>query len=129
MKIKFIDEEHKNFYLENCFINNKLRCNDCYYKSLFYLLGLSSITRNNFTSLFNLEKGAVIPDALNHGWQTSSSRAVTRLAFNLFTNSIITNSEEDNFYDFSSYSVSNIFASSYEYFDYFLEAIKIRFDR
>ena len=118
MEIKFASKEHQDFFLEKCSENEKYGGNNCYYETLFYLLGISSTTRTNFKAIYNMKERRVIPTSVDDGFQTSGSKALTKLAINLFTD--MTPLDYD-------YSTGTIFASAGTYFEYFFEALKIRY--
>lgn len=114
-KLKFISEEHEEFYNE---MLKKFRVNDNYHRSFFYCMGLSEITRKNICMLYDFEKGYAEPDGLHGGWQTGGTRRLTYLALNLW-NGYTEPGEEGR-------------STPYEIFDceyapYFYEAIKLRY--
>ena len=99
-------------------------------RAFFYLMGVSDTTRNNINKIYDFEDKCIIPTALNEGFQTSSSKALTRLAFDLYHgNPVIMDdltadeTETELYY----YSVSNIFSRLNEWIPYAIEAIKIRY--
>ena len=114
---KFYDDEHKNFYNEN----TKDKKLDVYNKSLIYLLGLTKETREHYSKIYNDVSKEIKFGAVNEGWQTGTSQAITKLAFNLFNGFTGLEDREGR-----QYSVENIFAYT-EFAPYMYEAIKIRF--
>ena len=123
MTINFADEMHKAFFLKQ---SQRLKP-DVFLSSLIYTLGMCNDTRRHFHSIYDAENRTINPQAIREPWQTGSSLKVTRLAFQLFTNSTPT-----AFFDGSIsmdecklYSVSDIFCCSYA--PYFVVAIKLRY--
>ena len=121
--IRFADEAHRAFYIEH---SQKLQP-DAYLRSLIYTLGICRDTRRNFGSIYDDRKRAIIPDAICQPWQTGSSLKVTRLAFQLFTDTTPTASLGDvhDIDECKRYSVSDIFCCSFA--PYFFEAIILRY--
>jgi|LSQX01.3.fsa_nt_gb hypothetical protein len=120
----FLDDLHKKFYEDSVLRTNCSR--DPYRKALFYTLGLTSETRDNINTLYDFKLGCINFDALQKGWQTGTSRKVTRLAFNLF-DGMAYDSEEDfsNSNISKYYVVDEIFCCGLA--PYFWEAIKLRY--
>lgn len=124
--MKFIDEEHRQFYENKLKELQQYGKTDCYYRSITYCLSICETTRDHFDNLFNIKKGEININALQAAYQTSTSLKVTRAAFSLW-NSCNYDSEQDLEDDKVSehYNISNIFCSSYA--PYIYEAIKIRY--
>jgi hypothetical protein len=82
-------------------------------------------TRKYINSLYDFKDNWIILEGLNEGWQTSETRACTKLAFNLYNNFTGFTDEEA-----SNYSVNNTlaYAGSKLNLEIFLEAIRIRFN-
>ena len=79
----FIDKEHEISFKE--FVKRANVTNeDTERYSLFYLLALNPDTRKHIEDLYNFKDNCIHSTGLNHGWQTGSSTAITRLAYNLF---------------------------------------------
>ena len=121
--IRFVDEMHEAFYVQQ---SQKLRP-DVYLRCLIYTLGICDVTRRNFNSIYDASDGTINLEAIFHGWQTGSTLKITRLAFQLFTNTTPT-----AFLDYGGdidecrrYSVSDIFCCSFA--PYFIEAISLRY--
>jgi hypothetical protein len=121
--IRFADEAHKAFYAEH---SQKLKP-DVYLRSLIYTLGICHDTRRNFDSIYDIRKRAIIPGAICHAWQTGTSLKVTRLAFQLFTDTTPTAFMDDrnDIDECKRYSVSDIFCCGFA--SYFFEAINLRY--
>lgn len=125
--MKFVDNEHKKFFLKKLEEAKKCCHIDVYYKSLIYALSICETTRNHFYEIFDLSNGEVNIDSIQKEWQTSTSLKVTRMALNLWNDNLIYDSEEeleDNKIS-SKYAPSEIFCCGYA--PYFWEAIKIRY--
>lgn len=125
--MKFIDIKHEEFFTEKMKELQRFRKTDVYYKSLVFTLSICETTRKHFKEIFDVEKGEVNINSLQAAWQTGTSAKVTRMAFNLWNNSIVFDSEEDleNGIISSNYTPSEIFCCSYA--PYFWEAIQIRY--
>jgi hypothetical protein len=121
--IRFADEAHRDFYMQYL---QKLKP-DVYLRSLIYTLGICQDTRRKFDSIFDCCERVIIPDAIQQPWQTGSSLKVTRLAFQLFTDTTPTAFRGDmhDIDECRRYSVSDIFCCSYA--PYFFEAINLRY--
>ena len=121
--IRFVDDMHKNFYLGQV---RKLKA-DSYLRSLIYTLGMCHDTRRHFDNIYDTGKRCIIPEAIRKPWQTGSSLKVTRLAFQLFTDSTPTVFIENtpDIKECMRYSVSDIFCCSFA--PYFFDAINLRY--
>lgn len=117
-QLKFYDNTHEQFYKEHT-EGEKL---DCYNRSLIYLLGLTEETRKHFNKLYNERTRQIEITGTNEGWQTGSTLAITKLAFNLFNGYCGLEDREA-----TTYTVENIFVYR-DLAPYFYEAIKIRFE-
>ncbi len=124
--MRFINEEHENFWNEKCKIMKQQGKTDVYYKSIVYALGICEVTRNNFNKIFSLERGEINIDSINGAFQTGTSVKVTRFAFSLW-NRCNYDSEKDlqNGKVSEYYNVSEVFCCSYA--PYFVNALKIRY--
>jgi uncharacterized protein YcaQ len=121
--IRFADEAHRAFYIKH---SQKLKP-DVYLRSLIYTIGICHDTRRNFDSIYDAKKRVIIKNAICQPWQTGTSLKVTRLAFQLFTDSTPTAfmDEQDDIDECKRYSVSDIFCCSFA--PYFFEAISLRY--
>ena len=113
-RLIFSSEQHRAFYEKNM---ARVR-DDSYHKALFYLLGVSADTRQRVNRLFDFEEDCIRPEALNEGWQTSGSRKLCLLAFNLWNGYTEKGDER--------------MSTPYEIFDcgyapYFFEAIRLKY--
>ena len=125
----FCDDAHLGFYTEQ---TKKLKA-DCYLKALVYTLGMCSDTRRRFDSIYDAKERSIAPETLYAEWQTSGSKKVTRLAFQLFTDTTPTartydeesNKVVEDFDECKRYSVSDVFCCGYA--PYFVEAIRLRY--
>ena len=121
--IRFADDMHKAFFIEY----SRKTDPDVYLSSLIYTLGVCRDTRRHFHSIYDTKERCIIPKAIDNPWQTDSSLKVTRLAFQLYTNSTPTaflggSSDID---ECRRYTVSNIFCCSYA--PYFIDAVYLRY--
>jgi len=119
----FTGDEHLDFFTQQSLLLNP----DCYLKALIYTLGLCSDTRRRFNSIYIAKERCIAPETLYSAWQTGSSLKVTRLAFQLFTDttpSAFSHANPD-LDECRRYSVSDIFSCGYAPF--FAEAIKLRY--
>ncbi|MCC8044367.1 MAG: DUF6075 family protein [Clostridiales bacterium] len=125
-EILFRDAEHELFCLRAL---EKCRWCDVYHEALVYCLGIDRTTREHIDRIYDFKTGNVKPKCLNEGWQTSGSRRVVRMAFNLYCDSTPSvhgmEKSEDKLRECGEYSVSDLFCCSYA--RYFWEAIKIRY--
>lgn len=122
--MKFRDELHQKSYAE--FIHKaNITDEDVERKSLFYLLSMFEETKKYIKTLYDFKKNSIVPEGINAAWQTSGTRACTKLAFNLYNS--FTGFEDD---EEIHYSVINIFAyaGSDTNRKIFIEAIRIRFE-
>lgn len=125
-KIKFIDRQHETFYKEKLDLLKQFKKDNPYYKSLIYTLGICNETRRNFKKIFNIETSDWHIDSLKSAWQTTTSKKVTRLAFNLFSDTGYESEKDlEDDKNSSNYNISEIFSCSYA--PYFYEAVKIRY--
>lgn len=133
--ILFMDQQHEAFYkdmIKEFTDRNGGRAPDVYQEAMAYTLGLTEETRQHAGSIFNLKENGIEPSSLIAPWQTSTTRKVTRLAFNLwngFTGKVESDESEEEGYRIGetdpAFAVDNIFCSSLG--RYFFEAIKLRY--
>ena len=122
-KVKFLDEQHKQFYEEKLKLTGK---EDVYRKALIYTLGICETTREHFNDIFDMKEGLINRNSLQSEYQTSTSMKVTRMAFSLWNNNCYDSDEDiENEIVSTHYTPSDIFCCSYA--PYFYEAIKIRY--
>ena len=121
--MKFIDNEHKLFYEQKL---KEIEKADAYSKATIYALAMCPVTRENFNDIFDLKSREINIKSIDAGYQTDTSKKVTRLAFNLW-NDCNYDSEEDieNNKVSTNYNVSEIFNCNYG--PYFYETIKLRY--
>ncbi len=127
-RIMFESEEHYSFYIEKV---GKLNA-DVYLKALIYAVGICPDTRRRWNSFYDEADRSIKPEVINEGWQTGTTYKITRLAYQLFTDSTPTavsyddkDNQTEDFKECSRYSVSDIFCC--EYAPFFVEAIKLRY--
>ena len=108
--ILFMNETHLRFYREYL---PKCRWQDTYHKALVYCLGLNKDTRNHIDQIYDFRSGCVKTECLTEGWQTSGSKKVVRLAFNLYCNNVPSVNDydkaEDRLLECRRYSVEDMF--------------------
>lgn len=127
--IIFKGKEHKDFF-EGCVARANAQ-SDPYHRALFYALGICEETREHINDLYDFEEKGINFDALSSPWQTSGTKRICRLAFNLFNsfhNSPLPHGS--NTYDLEpdtdgSFTPYELFATPEA--GYMLEAVKIRY--
>lgn len=120
----FKDKLHEEFYKTNIVRTNS--SGDPYRKALFYTLGLTAETRNNISTIYNFKEKCIETDGLNSGWQTGTTKRVTRLAFNLYNGMVYDCDVDFEINEVSQYyAVDEIFCCSLA--PYFFEAVKLRY--
>lgn len=122
----FKDRVHETFYYEQL---NNCRIVDVYHQALVYCIGISRDTREHKDEIYNFKTGCVKPECLHQGWQTSGSKRIVRMAFNLYCNGApsvfdIEDSDEQ-LSECQKYNVEELFCCGYA--KYFWEAVKIRY--
>ena len=124
--MKFMNDSHKLFFLKTI---QKSSSRDEYYKALFYVLGLTTETREYVDDLFDFKRGLIRTEGLKKSWQTGTTRKVTYLAFNLFNGGCPSvyelNDPKEKMAELEMYTVSTIFSCYLA--PWFWEAVKIRF--
>lgn len=123
-QLAFNGIEHQAFY-------EKHKSNDIYHNCLWYLIGVSNITRSHVSDLYDFDNRCIRPEALHAGWQTSATQALTRLAFDLYHGDpVLPKPEMDTEClekELTLYSISNIFSRLNEWMLYAMNAISLRF--
>ena len=122
----YIDDQHKEFYSQYI---QKCGCKDSHHKALLYCLGIDGTTRKHIQDIYDFDTGSIKTGCLHEGWQTSSSKKVIRLAFNLYTDRTVSvydyDNQNDRLEECGRYNVAEIMCCGYV--KYFLEAVKIRY--
>lgn len=114
-QICFISSPHDSFFCGKVveFKERYHKSPDEYHKALFYCLGINCDTRRNFENIYDWQTDCIKPECLKEGWQTSGSKKVVRMAFNLFcggTPSVDENeSVEKQLYECKQYAVEELF--------------------
>lgn len=122
MSMKFTCEEHKQAFIR---FLNRMKSRDCYHQAVAYLLALDPILRVHALDVFNFADDCVKLDtALQHGWQTGTSRKSTRLLMNLW-NGWCRDSDAEDAPPSAYFAVDEIFCC--EYAPFYWEAIKLRY--
>lgn len=123
--MKFVDDEHKNFYEERCLETLKYRKLYSNHRAFFYTLGISHDTRKHYKEIYDIKKDRFNIEVLTSAWQTSGSMKVCRLAFNLLNGFCYECNEDIEQEKVSArYAVDDIFACGYA--EYFIQAIMLR---
>lgn len=124
MKVSFVDSAHKAFYqkgLEQAKATGHTP--DSYFRAFLYLCGLCPDTRSHVQSLFDWNEWCIHPEGLAEGWQTGTTKKITRLAFNLWNGC---GAEEPNDTGISPFFLPDeLFCCAFQ--PYFFEAIRLRF--
>lgn len=80
-EILFMDKKHELFFYQ---MLNRCSVIDIYRIVFFYTMGLTNETREHITSLYDFENCCINPEAAKAPWQTSTTRKVCNLAYNLY---------------------------------------------
>ena len=121
-EVIYYDETHKETYNALC---AQMRYLDAYHRALAYLLALDAVVREHVADVYDCNEDCIKPDGLLRPWQTGTSIATTRLAFNLWSG-FAADDEGDNA-DARNYTPEQIF-SRREYAPYYWQAIRLRFE-
>lgn len=125
--MKFISKEHYEFFKK---YGVQYMKTDEYRAAFFYVTGICEGTRENIQSLYDFKTGLIKPEGLCEGWQTGSSTALTRLAFDLFhADPVFPENDPDPVETARLYSVSNIMCKMNEWLPYAIEAINFLYDK
>ena len=120
------DKQHEEFYSHYL---SRCRYRDSHHKALVYCLGIDGNTRKHIHDIYNFATGCIKTECIHEGWQTSGSKKVVRLAFNLYTDGAASvydyDSQSEQLWECRHYSVAEIMCC--EYVKYFLEAVRIRY--
>ena len=119
--IKFRNVKHEERFFN---ILSRMKKEDPYHLSAAYLMALADLVPE---SVFNFDNDCIIPEGLYAGWQSSSSRRATRLMYNLW-NGCYRDLAADNPERTSCYYAVDEIMYDHEYFRWFIEAIRIRFE-
>ena len=94
-----------------------------------YCLGIDRDTREHVDRIYDFKTGFVKAECLWEGWQTSGSKKIVRMAFNLYCNGTPSTSEfeedKERLKECERYTVEDLFCCSYAPF--FWQAIQIRY--
>jgi len=122
--MQFNGPEHEEFY-------KKYESNDVYRNCLWYVIGVSDITRLHINDIYDFAEHCIKPEVLNAEWMSSSTSALIRLAFDLYHGDPVLSDDnldnEKKETELTLYSVSNIFSRLNEWKIYALEAISIMY--
>ena len=118
--MKFRNREHKEKF---CEVMSRMKRDDVYHRSAAYLIALADLPPED---VFDFDKSWIKHSALFAGYQTGSSRKATRLLYNLWNGTHEDHAADDPEFTSRYYAVDDIM-DNYEYFPWFVEAIKIRY--
>lgn len=116
MGIKFYDDVHKETYYG---LLRRMKSDDTYHQVVAYLFALDPVCAAHVSNLYDFDQDCIIPEGVVCGWQTDTSRKTTRLAFNLFTQSLCWADEDMIHYC----TPADLFDC--EYIIYYLQAVKL----
>lgn len=94
-ELTYLNDDHKRFF-ETQLETYKVASYDRERVSLFYVLGLSSILREHINELYY--EGGINPCAIGLEFQTSGTKALTRLAFVLYNDFKEQRTEDEEHY-------------------------------
>lgn len=80
----FINKEHEEAFRKFLDKANLSEFKDADKISCLYILSLSAETRSFIERLYNFKLNIIEPSGLSYPWQTTSSRVLTILAFDLY---------------------------------------------
>lgn len=79
--LKFLNKDHEYFFYE---MLEKLNRIDVYRAVFFYVMGLTVETRENIKYFYNFRSNCIILNKKPFPWETSTTRKVCNLAYNLY---------------------------------------------
>ena len=82
-ELTFYDEQHEQFFYKQV-EKQHVKFSDVERISLFYLLGLMPETRQHFKKIYDVKCKGINLDAPTLAFQTSGTRAITKIGFILF---------------------------------------------
>jgi hypothetical protein len=113
--MKYKDEKHKKAYLQ-AIQRDRVDVLDLERRALLYLLTLAQDTRDHLDECYNFNSGGFKRECLKTPWITDGGRRAVMLGVSLFAGS-------------SAPAINLVEILGYpEFYPYFLEAIKMRFD-
>ena len=96
---------------------------------MVYYLGIDRDTRDHVNEIYDFKTGLVKTECLHDGWQTSGSKKIVRMAYNLYNNgtpSVFDYDDlEEQLKECGRYTVEELFCCRYA--PYFWQAVKIRY--
>lgn len=124
------NEKHKKDYES---ILSRMNINDCYHRSLAYLLALDTVLFEHIEAVYDFQEDVIKPEGLHKGFQTGTSKKTTRLAFNLWNGCT---DEGETYVDRDGYesSLPSIYYSPEQIFNctayapYYWQAVQLRFE-
>lgn len=124
------NEKHQKDYES---ILSRMNINDCYHRSLAYLLALDTVLFEHIETLYDFQEDGIKLEGLHKGFQTGTSKKTTRLAFNLWNGCA---DEGETYVDRDGYesSLPSIYYSPEQIFNcttyapYYWQAVQLRFE-
>lgn len=124
------NEKHKKDYES---ILSRMNINDCYHRSLAYLLALDTVLFEHIEVVYDFQEDCIKLEGLHKGFQTGTSKKTTRLAFNLWNGCA---DEGETYVDRDGYesSLPSIYYSPEQIFNcttyapYYWQAVQLRFE-
>ena len=124
------NEKHKKDYES---ILSRMNINDCYHRSLAYLLALDTVLFEHIETLYDFQEDGIKLEGLHKGFQTGTSKKTTRLAFNLWNGCA---DEGETYVDRDGYesSLPSIYYYHEQIFNcttyapYYWQAVQLRFE-
>mgnify|MGYP007033825868 FL=1 len=125
-KMIYSSMEHKEFFVQAL---RRCRYQDVYHAALVYCLGIDRDTRDHVNKIYDFKTGLVKTECLHDGWQTSGSKKIVRMAYNLYNNGTPSvfdyEDSEEQLMECGRYTVEELFCCRYA--PYFWQAVKIRY--
>ena len=115
--LTFKNQAHREFFFNTTMYGN-IDFRDRERTAMIYVLGLMSETRQRFNSFYDVLERCIRPEVLHAGFQTSGTRALTLLAFNLYNNF------QDQEYPATVLDIFSVLDA--EYLPFLLQAISLR---
>lgn len=113
--MKYKDEKHKKAYLQ-AIQRDRVDVLDLERRALLYLLTLPQDTRDHINECYNWDTGGFRSECLKTPWITDGGKRAVMLGISLFAGG-------------SAPAINLVQVLGYpEFFPYFMEAIKMRFD-
>lgn len=119
--MRFQDDNHEQRFFQ---LLSQMKSKDAYHRSAAYLMALVPMVADD---VFDFRLSHIKHEGLYAPWQTGSSRKATRLMFSLWNGTYQDHAAEFP-EDTSCYYTVDEVLNNHEYFPWFIEAIRIRFE-